>query len=511
MAKKRIAALCAACLSVIIGFSCLAACSGNNSSGTGEVPGQGTETPEEPETPEGPETPEEPSDDEKYADVFIFMGQSNMSGQGRSAESVPCGEGHAYEFRAVSGSDENGWLYPVAEPFGSTEGNAAISDYRSGGLVSAFCESYYIETEVPVVAVSASISGSSIQIWQPSQTAYEEAVRRLNACTDYLETQTDYTIRHINMVWCQGESDSWTMTNPNGFDYFEYLDKLYAGMAEDAGVENCFMITPSIYTDNALVDYKQMMADAQAEHCASEDNFVLVSRKFENVPLNLRDDPHFYQGVYNVCGWEAGKNAATFIEEGTEPECKVYAEGEAEALAEKFGITLTYNVPPEPVDPDGEYTIQQMTTSNVLANHGVWGYLFNGRPQAEFDQPEYSKGVITWNVQNYQRDDSQGINDNMIFRYQPDLAVGTQYIIQFTVTFGGEDKDNVYFKFGKEYYNSDNSPYITKNADGSLTMEYTGTVEANQPFLLQITARNGAGEIAFDMTVSDISVAAISA
>ena len=376
MMRKYIAALCAACLSVLISFSCFAACSDNETKGPDKGPGQGTETPDdtgdtgntddtdepenpggtgdtdEPENPGGtgdtdePETPggEESSDDDKnYADVFIFMGQSNMSGQGKSAEAVPCGEGHGYEFRAVSGNDEDGWLYPIAEPFGATENNTAISDYRRGGLVSSFCESYYSETEVPVIGVSASISGSSIQVWQPGQPAYEEAVRRLNACTDYLAEETEYSVRHINMVWCQGETDSWTMNNPNGFDYFACLDKLYKGMAEDANVENCFMITPSIYTDDALVDYKQMMAEAQTEYCAENDNFVMVARKFENVPLNLRDDPHFYQGVYNVCGWEAGRNAALFFETGMDMICGAYAEGEAEQLAAEFDLTLSYN------------------------------------------------------------------------------------------------------------------------------------------------------------------------
>lgn len=514
MIKKYITALCAACLGVLVSFSCLAACNGDNSQEADKKPDQGTEKPDDTGNPGDKEDPEKPDveapseDDKNYADVFIFMGQSNMSGQGKAAEAIACGEGHGYEFRAVSGSDEAGWLYPVAEPFGATENNSAISDYRRGGLVSSFCESYYNETGVPVIAVSASISGSSIQIWQPDQPAYEEAVRRLNACTDYLADETEYSVRHVNMVWCQGETDSWTMNNPNGFDYFACLEKLYDGMAEDAGVENCFMITPSIYTDNALVEYKQMMAEAQAEYCAENENFVMVARKFENVPLNLRDDPHFYQGIYNVCGWEAGKNTASFLETGEEAECKPYAEGEAEELADRFGIKLSYNVPLEPVDPDGEYVIQETMTSNIIATPGVWGYYFEGRAESDFDDPVYSHGTITWNVRSYMRDDSKQINDSMILRYQPDMEVGAKYKMQFTVTFEGTGKDNVYIKFGNEWYNSDNSPYVTKNDDGSFTVNYSGTVSATQPFLIQVTARNGAGDVAFTMTVSDIKLSA---
>ncbi len=401
MMRKYIAALCAACLSVLISFSCFAACSDNETKGPDKGPGQGTETPDdtgdtgntddtdepenpggagdtdepenpggtgdtdelenpggtgdtdEPENPGGtgdtdePETPggEESSDDDKnYADVFIFMGQSNMSGQGKSAEAVPCGEGHGYEFRAVSGNDEDGWLYPVEEPFGKTENNEIISDQRTGGMVSAFCESYYQNTGMPVVAVSASISGSSILKWLPGEqdTAYDEAVRRLNACLDYLEEKTEYDVRHTGMVWCQGETDAYNEEH-NEFGYCDKLTYLYESLNEDAGVERCFIVTPSMYTDNSIIEHKRKLIEKQVALCEESEDFVLVSRKFENVPLKLRLDPHFYQGVYNVCGWEAGRNAALFFETGMDMICGAYAEGEAEQLAAEFDLTLSYN------------------------------------------------------------------------------------------------------------------------------------------------------------------------
>ena len=67
-----------------------------------------------------------------YADVFVFMGQSNMAGRGEAADAIDCEWGHGYEYRAVSGSDEDGWLYPVEEPFGAEENNAALSDGENG-------------------------------------------------------------------------------------------------------------------------------------------------------------------------------------------------------------------------------------------------------------------------------------------------------------------------------------------------------------------------------------------
>lgn len=284
--------------------------------------------------------------EEDLTDVFIFMGQSNMSGQGKASESIICGEGHGFEYRAVSGNQTDGWLYPVAEPFGATERNSAISDQRTGGLVSAFCESYYQTTGVPVIGVSASISGSSIGVWQPGQKPYNEAVARLNSCLNYLTVSSELTVRSVNMVWCQGETDAWQVQNPN-YDYFKFLTALFEGLKRDAKVEKCFVITPSIYSVDPtngpyLNENKQILADKQAQFCKDDESFVLAARKFENVPLKLRDDPHFCQGVYNVAGWEAGKNAGTYIESGVEPVCDKYKEGEAEELAAKFGITLSY-------------------------------------------------------------------------------------------------------------------------------------------------------------------------
>lgn len=277
-----------------------------------------------------------PSDGEKeYADVFIFMGQSNMAGRGDASDAIPCGEGHAYEFRAVSGNDEDGWLYPLAEPFGAMENNEALSDgnngdgKKSGGLVSAFCEAYYQTSGVQVIGVSASVGGSAISSWLPGTNYFEEARRRLDACVEYVEGQSDVSVRHINMVWCQGESDAGNQK------YTEQLKSILEGL-RSSFVECCFIITPSEYDS----PYTTVLAESQIKLCEEDDDFVLASVKFRNVPENMRDDPHFYQGIYNVAGWDAGVHAAQYLKDGTEPECLPFEKGEDVRLAEKFGITL---------------------------------------------------------------------------------------------------------------------------------------------------------------------------
>ena len=62
-------------------------------------------------------------EEENYADVVIFMGQSNMAGRGEAKDSVVCEQGHGYEFRAV---DDPTKLYDLKEPFGATENNLSL-------------------------------------------------------------------------------------------------------------------------------------------------------------------------------------------------------------------------------------------------------------------------------------------------------------------------------------------------------------------------------------------------
>ncbi len=277
-----------------------------------------------------------PAEDENYVDVFIFMGQSNMAGRGDAAEAVPCGEGHAYEFRAVSGSDGEGWLFPLAEPFGANENNDALSDgtnadgKKTGGMTSAFCEAYYQSAGVPVIGVSASVGGTAIAQWLPGTDYFNESKRRLDECVEYIEGKTDMSVRCINMVWCQGESDA------GNSEYTVQLKSILEGL-RSSFVEHCFIITPSEY-DSPLT---AALADSQIALCDEEEDFVLASLKFRNVPEVLRDDPHFYQGVYNVAGWDAGTHAAQFIQSGTKPQCSPFVAGEEKELAERFGITLS--------------------------------------------------------------------------------------------------------------------------------------------------------------------------
>ena len=145
------------------------------------------------------------------------------------------------------------------------------------------------------------------------------------------------------MVWCQGCSDAGQVASGK-MNYVNSLKKLVTAMQSlnGRGIERCFIMTLSEYSGGAVSQNKAALADIQINLCNTDDNFVLASIKFRGVPAELRADPHFHQGVYNVAGWDAGKNAATFIKTGKQADCQPYKAGEADALAARFGIDLQY-------------------------------------------------------------------------------------------------------------------------------------------------------------------------
>lgn len=142
-------------------------------------------------------------------DLAVFAGQSNMSGRGNAAEAIVCDVNAGFEYKSVSNPLT---LVPVKEPFGLNEDRAGgIEDFnsdgttkRTGSMVSAVVDEYYKQTGRQLVAVSASIGGTSTSEWK-NKYIYD-AVQRLDDAKKFLEANNINTGR-IFVVWCQGESD----------------------------------------------------------------------------------------------------------------------------------------------------------------------------------------------------------------------------------------------------------------------------------------------------------------
>jgi hypothetical protein len=148
------------------------------------------------------------------------------------------------------------------------------------------------------------------------------------------------------MMWCQGESDTTNWKNGNGsYDYFGQLKSIVTGLKtldNGYGVQKCLIVTPSEYTNGELNAVKNDLVNHIIDWTLADDDFLLASKKFRNVPTNMRADPHFHQGIYNVTGYDAAVNTAYYLKTGKQPDCKEFILGEDVTLAEKFGISPEY-------------------------------------------------------------------------------------------------------------------------------------------------------------------------
>lgn len=287
----------------------------------------------------------------QQADLFMFMGQSNMAGRGitsaRWPQTAPAlSDGAGWEFRALSDPSK---LYPIAEPFGVNENdpNGIHENMKTGSMVTAFANVYYQETGVPVLGISASKGGSSILEWQPGGAYLSDACRRFSAADrDYVWDGSKYIpadtnaadsmkktaesagaaaqpespdvqkcrriqLRHRYMLWCQGETDG--DHGMSGADYQMYFKRMLAQM-RSAGIEHCFLVRIGLYNGTGSQDYAEIIA-AQEELARSCPDVTMVSRSFSEMKARglMKDEFHYYQQAYNEVGTEAGKAAAQWV------------------------------------------------------------------------------------------------------------------------------------------------------------------------------------------------------
>lgn len=263
-------------------------------------------------------------------DLAIFMGQSNMAGRGvtstahpEKAPTVP--EGHGYEFKAISDPTK---LYNIVEPFGVKENKSTgVNDgtMKTGSMVSAFANSYYAYTSVPIVGVSCSKGGSNIRQWLPDSAFLNDAITRYNTAKTWL-TNNGYTIRRQFMVWCQGEADGKNIEQNDhsdlpSYDYNMYVDftKTIVEKMMEYGVEKCFVVRIGQYVGDTNLHTN--MIHAQTEMCQSYENTILVATDFAGFAEKnlMKDEQHYLQEGYNIVGTSAGKHTAFYINNGIEP------------------------------------------------------------------------------------------------------------------------------------------------------------------------------------------------
>ena len=259
--------------------------------------------------------------DSKVVDLFIFMGQSNMSGRGVAAEAPKVPEGWGFEYKAIS---DPGKLLHMVEPFGLDEDNAAsgVDDSngtngtkRKGSSVSALTIAYYEKTGVPVVGVSCSKGGSSTTFWMPGTKPLNDAIARQLEAEQWL-ADNGYTIRNNYMFWLQGESDR-SMAPET---YRSNLIAIVKEMIEKTGVTNCMMLRVG-QSDTSTATTKNNIIEVQTDLCQTYTEFVMASTLTAGFPDDglMKDTWHYTQEGYDILGTDAGKNVAFYANNGIEP------------------------------------------------------------------------------------------------------------------------------------------------------------------------------------------------
>ena len=144
-------------------------------------------------------------------DILIFSGQSNMQGQTEGCPSDNQPVPMAYEYRHQAGV-----LVPLRHPVGETFGDLLLAAHEGGGsLVPDFCRRYAEKSGVGVVAIHVARGATKIAEWQSDTARYRIALEKIEG--GIRAAKEAYSVRHIYLVWLQGESDAIDNTPPEQY------------------------------------------------------------------------------------------------------------------------------------------------------------------------------------------------------------------------------------------------------------------------------------------------------
>lgn len=322
--------------------------------------------------------------DSRVVDLVLFAGQSNMAGRGDYDEATVCAAGKGYEYHAVT---EPGVLSAVTEPFGKYENNDAINDNsgqgvdrRSGDMVSSVMSAYYDKTGIPMVGVQASRGGQDTAYFINNMS---EMQSRFNEAADYLEN-AGYTIRKKLLVWCQGESDA--DKGKSDDSYKSNTLSIFEDLRDGCGIEDMFIVRTGHYniyysgdtpSDDDLAKDAEYLRISNAQQALADENdniYVAASLYSDEYLLEMRDQYHYYQSVYNSVGKTAGETIAEVYENEPvptpEPIEGVYELTSSEEYIDVSGLknygTDTYRV----YSSDGSYETAKAEDGKVANETG---------------------------------------------------------------------------------------------------------------------------------------------
>lgn len=237
----------------------------------------------------------------EISDLLIFCGQSNMQGQTDCFPDDNFEIKNALEYRLITNS-----LISLKHPVGEDiEDKLLASHLGYGSMIPSFCESYIKETQVSVVAVHAAKGSTTVSDWFLGNCKFEKVVEKVLAARKKIVEK--YEIRHIYMIWLQGESDA-ICGNSKKY-YKESLLKLKNDYKNALGIEKFMIIRVGRFVNDER-DFA--IIKAQEEICIEEKDFVMLTRITGYL---LKDKKYLHKtvaGHYNNLGQNAiGKTAGT--------------------------------------------------------------------------------------------------------------------------------------------------------------------------------------------------------
>ena len=166
--------------------------------------------------------------------LLLLIGQSNMRGsEGNADQSIVCPDGMVYAtYGDDRGADNTAMTVSNATHYApsaltgrySNINVAGTTDCLSGypvyslteagagkiGPDSGFAYEWVKQTGEKVWVVNAAHGGTSINVWQPGTTEYEQCQALFTACQETLRKEIaagHFTLSHMAYFWCQGCSD----------------------------------------------------------------------------------------------------------------------------------------------------------------------------------------------------------------------------------------------------------------------------------------------------------------
>lgn len=162
---------------------------------------------------------------------------------------------------------------------------------------------------------------------------------------------------------------------------------------------------------------------------------------------------------------------------------------------------------PSPEQPDGGESYElnpngntDGSKGNVCANAGKWFYMIdNGFDTSTMTASKMENGTLTWSFTKMQA-------TGFYLRYQPDLAVGTDYKISFDLELNRTGSDTI------KPRSEGSNHYETKAtvAGETLHVEFTDKVVEGNPFAVMLNVTDASEENPLVLKISNVTVVAVS-